>query len=222
MADEPHKSADVLRYLLHDEELSEREVAAKFEVTRGAIRYWMDKHEIEANPNPKVAGNRVFDPDADDLREWYHDDGMSAQAIADEHGVSDVLVLRRMNEHGIERRGPAAAKRRAHPYARLVTTDEGYERWKDETGSVTVHQLVAIANGADPHEVFDADVHCHHRNGIPWDNRASNIEVLSLGEHARHHRTLDIDDRDRDERGRFAGNADNRDDQSRLTDDWTP
>ncbi|WP_394297586.1 HNH endonuclease [Halorubrum sp. BV1] len=33
--------------------------------------------------------------------------------------------------------------------------------------------------------VHNMDV--HHQNGIPWDNRPENIELISKEEHDRHH-----------------------------------
>ena len=68
------------------------------------------------------------------------------------------------------------------------TDDRGYEVWTvwdhPIRRRVLVHRLVAIAeHGVD--EVVGKVV--HHRNSIPWDNRPENLEVLSRGEHARHH-----------------------------------
>jgi hypothetical protein len=51
-------------------------------------------------------------------------------------------------------------------------------------GQVAVHQLLAIAMGEDPHDVFsNSEYQVHHKNNVPWDNRPSNIELLTAGEH---------------------------------------
>ena len=70
-------------------------------------------------------------------------------------------------------------------------TLEGYIYYRcraagsDDT--VYEHQLVAIAEGADPREVFNGH-HVHHRNGVPWDNRPSNLEVRDPRDHGLKHR----------------------------------
>jgi hypothetical protein len=47
-----------------------------------------------------------------------------------------------------------------------------------------VHRLLAIAEyGTDP----VAGNHVHHKNGIKWDNRPTNIEPVNHSEHARKH-----------------------------------
>jgi transcriptional regulator with PAS, ATPase and Fis domain len=51
-------------------------------------------------------------------------------------------------------------------------------------GSAVIHRLVAVAEYG-----FDAVVenHVHHKNHIPWDNRPSNLELMSQEEHYRYH-----------------------------------
>jgi hypothetical protein len=68
----------------------------------------------------------------------------------------------------------------------------GYERWvhTDTTGEdrvkqiVSVHRLLAVSehglNGVEGKSV-------HHKNGIKWDNRPENIELMEPGEHTAHH-----------------------------------
>ena len=77
---------------------------------------------------------------------------------------------------------------------------KGYEKWSSTfegaNNVLYVHQLLAIADGADPHEVFDPDVDTHHGNDgnprlpnteIPWANWSGNVEVMDHGEHVRRH-----------------------------------
>ena len=60
-----------------------------------------------------------------------------------------------------------------------------------------IHRLVAI--GEFGLEAVTGKV-VHHKNGIPWDNRPSNLELIeSQAEHARRH----AKERDRDKSGRF-------------------
>lgn len=69
--------------------------------------------------------------------------------------------------------------------------DQGYERiiqyFKCEKHSFRHHQLLSIADGACPYEIFSEGYHTHHKNRIPWDNRIDNLEVISPEEHAKEH-----------------------------------
>lgn len=73
--------------------------------------------------------------------------------------------------------------------------DYGYLRWRDYHSSypngervVYVHQLSAIAAGADPAKVFsDGDFVTHHVDGIPENNGRENLLVISDSGHIAEH-----------------------------------
>jgi len=72
------------------------------------------------------------------------------------------------------------------------TRTDGYEVWdtrtrRDRREHVYVHQMVAIADGADPSDLFGGIHEVHHANGIPWDNRPENISVVTPASHAERH-----------------------------------
>jgi len=62
--------------------------------------------------------------------------------------------------------------------------DRGYERWRHDTGDtqhgVAVHRLQMVAE-----EGIEAvkGMEVHHKNTIKWDNRPSNLELLTKEEH---------------------------------------
>lgn len=76
-------------------------------------------------------------------------------------------------------------------YLNGTGSDEGYLRWRDYhrsypngEKSVYVHQLVAIANGADPWKVFsDGEYETHHKTGIKELNAGWNLTVVPHWKH---------------------------------------
>ena len=67
---------------------------------------------------------------------------------------------------------------------------DGYETWGDKISrsNVRVHQLLAISEGESPEKVFSKGEYVvHHKNGVPWDNRPENIELLTNSEHSSLH-----------------------------------
>jgi len=134
--------------------------------------------------------------DEDRLRELYQERGLTTREIADELGCTNGTVSKYLNEYDIETRenwkaGVEAAKE-ANRVERVAlrTLPSGYEYWASKEGEdrtnliVYVHRLLAIAEHG-----FDAvaDVDVHHCNGVPWDNRPENIELMDKAEHAQHH-----------------------------------
>jgi len=132
----------------------------------------------------------MADNERERLRRLYVDERMSPKRIADELGVHYSTVYRRLNRYGIEREDPV----------RLNTIGEGYEEVVTPGGEKSyVHRLVAVAEyGFDV--VAGNDI--HHSNGVSWDNRPSNVEVVDHAEHTKRHKSgLD---QARDEAGNFA------------------
>jgi len=134
------------------------------------------------------------------LRARYFGDGMSVPEMAEISGVSHQSVYDSMDRRGIDRDATRYGHKRRVEYATYYTDDQGYPRWQSKTrveeGRRThnfhVHRLLAIAeHGVDA--VVGSDV--HHVNGIPWDNRPSNIEILEHGEHRSRHMTPSVVDK---------------------------
>jgi len=138
----------------------------------------------------------VCAPDPDQLRELYHERGMDQAEIAQECGVHQSTVSRWMARHDVQ----ARHERETHATAPTLRQHRrGYEAWEHCGEYVYVHRLLAVAEwGLEA----VAGQHVHHRNGVPWDNRPENLEVLDAGQHhARHQGTGDAPWRDAERLG---------------------
>lgn len=83
--------------------------------------------------------------------------------------------------------------------ARLETRADGYVRWRSWNPSegreryCYVHQLLAIAEGADPRDVFSRGrFHVHHVNEVRWLNTPENVELVRSEDHTTHHDHLGV------------------------------
>jgi hypothetical protein len=132
--------------------------------------------------------------DEEILEELYHGWGLTLEQCANKLGCSRDTVRYQMRKHGLERRDREDTdgwKTRVER-ATFAHDGGGHEQWvaSDGDGSTkTVHisQLTAIAHGADPHTVFSDKIHVHHRNSHPFDNRHTNLEVVTVSEHRQIH-----------------------------------
>lgn len=83
--------------------------------------------------------------------------------------------------------------------ARLEAREDGYVRWRAwdpverRERYVYVHQLLAVAEGADPEDVFSNGLyHVHHANEVRWLNTPENVELVHNRDHARDHDHLGV------------------------------
>lgn len=129
--------------------------------------------------------------DEEVLRRLYWDEELNSYEVADRFGVSGATITKWMDRLGVPTRPQTEAQKLSNGKNRASyrTTVNGYEQWTSsnsggESKHVFVHRLVAVAEFG-----FDtvAGTHVHHDNGVRWDNRPSNLKVLSPGEHAKHH-----------------------------------
>ena len=128
--------------------------------------------------------------DADILMHLYWDCERSQAEVGDELGCSAKTVCRWLDKTDIGARSRSEAQRVERAHFDPATKD-GQEEWRvrdpDGGTAVKVHQLLAVADGADPGEVWDDDTHVHHKTCIPWLNLPGFVEVLSGDDHRATH-----------------------------------
>lgn len=122
--------------------------------------------------------------DADRLRQLYWDEGLSMEKVARRLDTQKDRVEYWMDVHGIDTRRAYAEQ----DFASLRVDKDGYALWREyydgEYNRVAVHRLAAVAEYGFS-AVVGRDV--HHKNGIQFDNRPSNLEPMDPSEHRRHH-----------------------------------
>jgi len=156
--------------------------------------------EIGESKETMADGGQPPWQDEELLSKLYLSEGLTTREIADRFDCSNGTVSRWLNKYDIDTRenwaaGVEAAKRANRvERVKLRTLDSGYEYWTSSewrpgqdsrtTEIVYVHRLLAVAEHGFK-AVANRDV--HHENGIPWDNRPSNVDLLDKSEHGRLH-----------------------------------
>jgi hypothetical protein len=131
------------------------------------------------------------------LEKLYWDKRMSTTEIGDELGCSSTTIMRWMGGFEIPTRDQkeAAGQHNYSKPAHYRINKDGHEIWQsncgDESFMMQVHRLLAISEFG-PKAVKGKFV--HHKNGVPWDNRPENLQLMEPGEHTRyHHENGDIE-----------------------------
>jgi len=139
-----------------------------------------------------IPGHDMEQPWKDEelLRELYLEEGLSMEQIRKGWDCSATTVSNWLDEHGIPKRSRSEAQKLAwgdHPGYPFRTMKRGHEVWQTENRVFEVHRLLAISEYG-PEAV--AGMHVHHENGIPWDNRPENLELVSNSAHQSKHRKI--------------------------------
>ena len=127
--------------------------------------------------------------DKENLRKLHWKDGLSLRKIGEKYDMSHRTIGYWFDKHNLPRRGVGGE----FPYARYQISHDhsdsaGYAIWrtkhKGKDFRVKVHRLLAVSEFG--FEAVEGMV-VHHKNGIKWDNRPDNIELMTNEEHARLH-----------------------------------
>jgi len=106
------RDAEYLEREYAENERSTIDIAEEIGCDHVTVLDWLDKHGIKTRSRSEALSNGPIEKleNKEYLERLYWEKGMFIQDIADEVGVSNTTVYRKMVEHGIERRDAAVAR----------------------------------------------------------------------------------------------------------------
>jgi transposase-like protein len=154
---------------------STAEIAEECGVNRKTVWYWADKYNLNRYRRPWECEQL--------MHHLYVNKEYSIQDLCKELDGTPPRILECLEKYEIETR----SRRKEH--CTVYFHDSGYLRAEATHNRVYIHRLIAVANGYDPYDVFSSGKHVHHKNGCTFDNRHSNIELVSEHDHISGHNT---------------------------------
>lgn len=186
-----------------EKERRPKEIAEECGVTTDTIYRWRDKHDLPKVDHTSYVGKSKEKYHEEEwLREQYWGKKLTMTEIGEKCGVEGETIRKWLEKNGIETRDQSEAtklewegaderrqkqaewmsEQRRGNHASIFTRRRGYVYAGCGVcdDQVAMHRLLAVAEYG-----FDAvkDMDVHHKNGVPWDNRPENIELLSRSEH---------------------------------------
>ena len=119
------------------------------------------------------------------LREMYHSRGMSLNEIADETGVFQVDVWKRMDKLGVETRSQEEARSTGSKWSEpgIKTHSDGFDYLVHNDGKETHRIRMDKVNALVDHSLDELQGKVlYHRNGVRFLSYPENIEVLTQEE----------------------------------------
>lgn len=165
-----------------------KQIAEEWNAGITTVYKWLDKYGIDTSRNRQTLpeSHELNDPEI--VKQLHHDDGMSVTEIARKYGVDRTTVKRRIDKFDIE----YIKHHDSDSTASIYVDKYGYEKVSvssnphDEDHTLRLHRLMLLPY-IDPEKIFGNEFVVHHKNGIPWDNRLDNFEIMDNSEHSRLH-----------------------------------
>jgi len=198
-----HQDPDWLYEQYVEKERPPSKIAEECGVHPDTIIYQRDKHGFPKVDHSDYAGDYGGKyRDKEWLNTKYWEQGYDTQEIAEMCDVVKETIRRWLHKHDLgtrdrsewtkhqwekdperaEKQAEVMSEKRRSIHASFFTRRRGYSYagCGVSDDQVAMHRLLAVAEyGLD--EVIGKDV--HHKNGVPWDNRPENIELLTRSEH---------------------------------------
>lgn len=171
----PWRDKELMRELYSSKGMNKSEIADYLNCEEGTVAKWLSIHDIIIKKKNDGIGR-------DQLHSLFVEQGLSLAECGRRLGCSAGKVRYWVRKYNIEPRkqeDPLAVKYQSH---------KGYPCWIPKMGDsavrIRVHRLAAVAEwGVE--DVKGMSV--HHKSEIPWDNRLSNLELISNEKHAKLH-----------------------------------
>jgi transposase-like protein len=191
-AETPWRDAETLKELYVCEGMNTYEIAEELDTTHPTVSKWLDEHGIREKQT--INRDRPWQ-DEERVRELYEERKLTISELAEEMGCAYQTAYRWVKKHGIETRGAyeesVRVRRRKPPWHHY--TRGGYEVVETDVDGSTkqarIHRLVMVSEHGI--EAVKGN-HVHHKNGIPWDNRPENLEIIAPSEHAKQHEPVEV------------------------------
>lgn len=173
------------------EEKSVNELAEEFGISRTSLYRAFQALDIPRrgqNKADKIRREKLAEKrkywDEEYIHREYVEKGKTVSEIADECDVSTTTIRKWIKRHGFD------LPDRYYDIPEFCMSCESnshtsYPHWHGCDGQMlTVHQLVAVAEGADPYKVYNNSAwNIDHKNRHKCDNSHHNLELISSAEH---------------------------------------